>query len=64
MQIFLPGKEKFYPALALGFSVSWHAHYMYPDCTPMLLLGNSELKDTLRKIKPWVQGIGWVYPYK
>jgi len=23
-----------------------------------------ELKDTLRKIKPWVQGRGWVYPYE
>ena len=23
-----------------------------------------ELKDTLRKIKPWVLGRGWVYPFK
>ncbi len=23
-----------------------------------------DLKDTLRKIKPWVQGRGWVYPYE
>lgn len=23
-----------------------------------------ELKDTLRKIKPWAQGKGWAYPYR